>query len=634
MALNQENRAGAPRWNLDSIYPSFDSPEYKKDLALLKEKIAAFLALLEKALPSGGEELAPAIKALIGAWEEAGDIAENLSAYAEAVYTTDTRSSRALAEINAIDEAGLPLGKAAVLLRSRLAERREDILDLVEKDPDLAVRRFFIAESLEKAKFQMSAQEEDLANDLLRSGGDAWSRLHEAISSTAGAALPNEDGAPGEWKTVVALRDLARSPDRGLRERAYRAELSAWKGAEIPLAAALNGVKGQAIALDSRRGWARGNGAGFRDDDRESRGVAESLSAEAMALRKSGFQSRLEPGTLDALIGALESALPLYRRYLVLKARLLGIERCAFYDLFAPVRGGGKEEGHRTWTWEAAAGFIAKCFSGFDPSMGDFARRAAAAAWIDGERREGKIGGAYCTDFPLAGESRILCNFDGTFDAISTVAHELGHAWHHELVKDLPRSLSLYPMTLAETASIFAETVVFENALAEAAEGERLSMIEENLKDSCQVIVDILSRFYFEKELFKRRSKAELSAGELCDVMLEAQKRAYGDALNPEALHPYMWAAKGHYYSVGLAFYNYPYAFGQLFALGLYSRFRKEGPSFAAAYRDILRAAGRASAEDVAAKAGFDIRKESFWQSGLEIIAGRLGELERLAGKI
>jgi oligoendopeptidase F len=266
--------------------------------------------------------------------------------------------------------------------------------------------------------------------------------------------------------------------------------------------------------------------------------------------------------------------------------------------------------------------------------MGDFARRAVAAAWIDGERREGKVGGAYCTSFPLAGESRVLCNFDGTFDALSTVAHELGHAWHHELVKDLPRGLSLYPMTLAETASIFAETLVFEGALADAPDGERLSMIEENLKDSCQVIVDILSRFYFERELFRRRAKAELSAGELRDLMLDAQRRSYGEALDPEALHPYMWAAKGHYYSVGLAFYNYPYAFGQLFALGLYSRFRKEGPSFASAYREILRATGGASAEDVAARAGFDIRRESFWQSGLEIIAGRVDELESLAGKI
>ncbi|MDR1636149.1 MAG: peptidase M3, partial [Treponema sp.] len=190
MALTIENRANAPRWNLDSVYPSFDSPEYKRDLALLKEKIAAFLGLLDKSLPAAGEELAPAIKTLIGAWEEAGDTAENLSAYGEAVYTTDTRSGRALAEINAVEEASLPLGKAAVLFRSRLAERREAVLELIGKDPDLLACRFFITESLEKAGFQMSAQEEDLANDLLRSGGDAWSRLHEAISSTAGAVLP------------------------------------------------------------------------------------------------------------------------------------------------------------------------------------------------------------------------------------------------------------------------------------------------------------------------------------------------------------------------------------------------------------------------------------------------------------
>ncbi|GHV38618.1 oligoendopeptidase F [Spirochaetia bacterium] len=652
------NTPGAlPRWKLGTIYPSFDSAEYKRDLALLGERLAAFLVLLGKPLPADPAQLAPALKTLIAAWEEAGDLSENLSAYTEAVYTTDTRDSRALAEINAIDAANLPLGKAAVLFRSRLAEQGAPVLKLALENPEIMPYRFFITESLEKAAFQMSCEEEDLANDLLRSGGDAWSRLHEAVSSTATAVLEDEKGKSGERKTVIALRDLARRADRFLRQRAYRAELSAWKGVEIPMAASLNGVKGTAITLDTRRGWGKADGGSLSAEamrpsgslsDRQDSGVSI-RRPDVMALRKSAFQSRMSLKTLETLIAALESALPLYRRYLKTKAALLGVPVCAFYDLFAPVSAGPADEGRRTpsgaagnaadsgaaghkvWTWEDAMAFIPERFDGFDPGMGTFARHAFSLGWIDAEGREGKVGGAYCTDFPLSGESRILCNFDGSFDSITTVAHELGHAWHHELIKDLPRALSRYPMTLAETASIFAETIVFEGALKQSPKNEQLPLIEENLKDSCQVIVDILSRFYFEKALFKRRAEAELSPEELCDLMLDAQRRTYGDGLDGKQLHPYMWAVKGHYYSTGLAFYNYPYAFGQLFALGLYSRAQKEGPDFAAAYREILRATGQASAEDVARKAGFNIEEEAFWQDGLAVIAGRVDELEKLA---
>jgi pepF/M3 family oligoendopeptidase len=592
-----------PRWDLASIYPSFDSPEYGRDRKLLEEKAAALLKALEAPLPE--DVPAEALLSLIRSYEEAGGIGENLSAYAEAVYTTDTRNGRALAEINALEAAALPLGRAAVLFRNRLAERQERVLALLSSGGKageaLGAYGFFIRESLEKAAFQMTTDLEDLANDLGRSGGGAWSRLQEAISSTASAVW---DPATGERKTVIALRDLAHNPDRAVRERAFRAELAAWKTMEIPLAASLNGVKGTAITLDRRRGW-------------------------KSVLQKSAFQSRLSEKALGALLAAMESSLPLFRRYLKAKASLLGIGVCAFYDLFAPL----EQDRGQIWSWEEAAGFITDRFSAFDPAMGDFARRAFARSWIDAQGREGKVGGAYCTDFPLAGESRILCNFEGSFDSVTTVAHELGHAWHHEVIKDLGRFLSQYPMTLAETASIFAETIVFEGALAAevpVSGKERLGLIEGNLKDSCQVIVDILSRFYFEKALFERRNRAELSPEELCVLMTEAQRAAYGDGLDPGELHPYMWAVKSHYYSPGLAFYNYPYAFGLLFSLGLYARARQEGPGFASAYKGILRLTGQASAGDVARSAGFDIETEEFWQNGVGLIARRVAEFEKL----
>ncbi|MDR0567626.1 MAG: M3 family oligoendopeptidase [Spirochaetaceae bacterium] len=586
-----------PRWKLSAIYPSFDAPEYVRDTRLLREQIGGFLAMLENPLPADGAELLKVIRA----FEAAENTAGNLETYAEAVYTTNTQDARALAEINAVKAAALPLGKAGVIFRRRLAEQKDHILKLTESDPVLGQYRFFLTESIEKAGFQMAPELEDLANDLSRSGGDAWSRLHESISSTV-QVLWNP--ATGERKTVTALRDLAHNPDRNVREQAYKAELAAWKSVEIPLAAALNGVKGAAITLDTRRGWKTSDG-GYD------------------MLKKSSVQSRITEKTLKTLIAALEDALPLFRRYLKTKARLLGIPVCGFYDLFAPTDIRAKK-----WTWEETAEFIPNRFDEFDPGMGAFARHAFAFSWIDAEPREGKVGGAYCTDFPLTGESRILCNFEGSFDSVTTVAHELGHAWHHELLKDLPRSLAQYPMTLAETASIFAETLVFEGALQKASPEERLGLIEGNLKDACQVIVDILSRFYFEEALFKRRAAAELHPTELCALMLEAQRKTYGDGLDPSILHPYMWAVKSHYYRASLGFYNYPYAFGLLFSLGLYAEARKKGPSFAQTYRDMLRLTGKAPAETAAQLAGFSIEDESFWRQGIGVIAQRLEELE------
>lgn len=542
---------------------------------------------------------AETLLALITAWEEAGGYAENLSAYAEAVYTTDTRDERARAEINRIEALKLPLGKAAVEFRGALAWKKERVLSLAVEDSRIQPYAFFLEEMIERAAFQMESGMEDLANDLCRSGGDAWARLHEALASTASAVW---DAATGERKTVTELRALANNADRELRRRAYEAELDAWKAVEIPMAAALNGVKGFAITVDKRRGW-------------------------KSPLQKSAFQSRISEKTLAALISAIEDALPLFRRYLAAKARLLGVEKCAFYDLFAPPDRGEGPHGQARLSWEEAHGLVADCFGSFDPAMADFARSAYASGWVDAEMRDGKIGGAYCTDFPLAKEARILCNFDGSFDAAMTLAHETGHAWHHELIKGLPRALSRYPMTLAETASIFAETLVFEAALKKAPPSERLRLIEGSVKDSCQTLVDILSRYYFEKELFSRREDRELSAAELCAMMLDAQQKTYGDSLDAKKLHPYMWAVKIHYYSPALPFYNYPYAFGQLFALSLYARGREDA-SFAGVYRGLLEATGRCSAEDLALKAGFDITDASFWAWGIGVIGERIAAIE------
>ena len=249
--------------------------------------------------------------------------------------------------------------------------------------------------------------------------------------------------------------------------------------------------------------------------------------------------------------------------------------------------------------------------------MGNFAKHAFDNNWIDAEVRKGKVGGAYCISVPHHKQTRVLSNFTGTFSDITTLAHELGHAYHQYCVQEIDYALTGYPMTLAETASIFCETIIQQDVMTNTEGFDKASIIEMRLQDSCQVLVDILSRFYFEKAVFEKREDGELSAKDFCNIMLEAQERTYGNGLAQK--HEYMWALKGHYYRTGLHFYNFPYAFGMLFSAALYARFQKEGPDFSETYKAILRDTGRLSCEEVCKNAGFDITTREFWDSGIEL---------------
>jgi pepF/M3 family oligoendopeptidase len=592
------------------------SPEYDAAKALLAELSAELIARLGDVAAAG--DLGSWLTEALRLEDESFSLYETLFSYAYVSYSVATGDQAAVAALNAMEALGLELKKASVLFRNSLASRKAEIEALLEgekADPRVSPFAFHIREELLWQAKQMPAALEDLASDLQRSGGDAWGRLQEMVSSSASAVW---DQASGARKTLVELRGLAYDADRSVREKAYRLELEVCKSVEIPVAAALNGVKGCSVSLDARRGW-------------------------STSLDKSIEQARITRKTLDALIEAMEASLPSWRRYLKAKAKLLGVKNCAFSDIFAPLPsrsgratsdtagGASGDASPRKFTFTEARDFIIEKFSSFDPAMGKFASRAFAEAWIDAEPRPGKVGGAYCAAFPKAKVSRVLCNFDGSFNAVTTIAHELGHAWHGAQIADLPYAYSQYPMTLAETASIFAETLAFESAYKAAASADKAGLLELHLQDACQVIVDILSRFYFESAVLERRERGELSPSELCDLMLGAQKRSYGDALDPELLHPYMWLVKSHYYSPDLAFYNFPYAFGQLFGVALYSRYEVEGPAFSKTYRELLSDTGRMSAVELTAKAGFDIETPDFWRSGLKKFESQTAELESIA---
>ncbi|MEX2445680.1 MAG: M3 family oligoendopeptidase [Alkalispirochaeta sp.] len=579
-----------PQWDLSSVYPGLESTEFAGDLSRLAEVIESARAIVaDEHLRT--TEPTTWLHRVIAEINAAADLQETLESYCYSSYSVDTGDEAAIAALNRVAEVGVPMASKVVEFRDALANLKPRLDELIAGDPHLQGYEFVLQEELHFQKRQLTAAEETLAADLSRSGADAWSRLQETISSTLNE--PWETDGEQVRKTVVELRALAFNRDRTVRRRAWEKELAAWQRVETPLAFAINGVKGTTHTLNSRRRW-------------ES------------TLDRSLRQNRLSRRALDALISTMRESLPIFRRYLSAKAHALNLPKLSFYDIFAPVG-----EDTTSWTYDSAMEFISERISGFDPEQAEFIRRAQREQWIDARPRSGKVGGAYCIDFPAVGESRILANFGGTYDGMSTLAHELGHAWHSHQLRDLPAMQRHYPMTLAETASIFSETLVFYSALESASGDNEIYILEQFLQGSTQVIVDILSRFIFERELMERRAQGEVSAGDLKEMMLSAQKETYGEALNAEELHPYMWAVKGHYYRPELAFYNFPYAFGQLFGLGLYDQYSHAPKGFAQRYRRLLRETGRKDAVSVTAEAGFDIETPEFWR-------GAMGRIEAL----
>ena len=606
--------AGTPRWNLDSLFSSIDSPEYKNALAEFTAGMENLESLLESArtfIKSAGEnfDFPVWLKGFLEADEAVSSLGGTLNAYAYIIYSVDTTNTAFLNNITEVDNLMLRYRQIDLGFKSVLLANSGRLEDFYTRFPEFTEYRYILNETLEETKHQMSAAEENLAGELQQTGGDAWDRLHEQLISN----LKDEETG----KTFNELRNDAYSADAKTRKLAYQKEITLLKQNEIAFAACLANLKGETLALNRRRKWQK-------------------------PLDRSLASARLSQKTLDALINAIEESLPMWREYFKLKADFLhknGLTEStdksalAFYDLFAPMSLGTENGGllSKSWTFDEARDYIIERYNSFSPDMGAFAKKAFAENWIDAEVRAGKVGGAYDEDFPLGHQSRIMTNFTGAFSDIITLAHELGHAYHFSCMKGKPAAFFSYPMTLAETASTFAETIVKQDMISKCTESEKIQILDLDLQDVSQVLVDILCRFYFEKSVFEEREKGELNASDFCRLMRDAQEKSYGSGLNSER-HEYMWAVKSHYYSTGLDFYNFPYAFGQLFAAGLYARYQKESASFAKTYAELLSNTGNMSCEDLCAKAGFDITKKDFWQSGIEMYAKEVAELKTICG--
>ena len=591
-----------PRWDLTNVYPALDSQEFKKASKEFIKQIEGLDAYLaehgiastnSKASEEDVDSLAAAVAGLLDRLNEALALAGTLYAYIASYVTTDSYNSDAKKIQSEWEGQYVRMQQQDTEIQAWLGNLGAKLDDVIAQNETAAAHAFYLREMAEQSKYLMTGPEEALAAELALSGGRAWGKLQGTVVSQLKAEF--EVDGKTDMLPMTMLINLKFDPDEKVRRKAYETENAAWETVLESLAGAMNGVKGHVTTLNQKRG---------RED----------------AIHESIDQSRIDRGTLEAMLGAMKASFPMFRKYFKAKAKRFGKESLAWWDVFAPV---GNND--RRFTYPEACDFVVQQFGEFSPKLADYAQKAFDNNWIDVGPRDGKRAGAFCMGIPAVKESRILLNFDGTLDWVFTIAHELGHGFHNECAKDKTELQTVTPMTLAETASIMCETIVTNAVIAHAGSPEEeLSILETSLIGDAQVVVDIYSRYLFETEVFERRAKAELSADDLNDIMKRAQMETYGDGLDADHLQPYMWTWKPHYYSVGRSFYNYPYAFGLLFATGLYAIYQERGEAFVADYVDLLASTGEANAADLAARFGIDIRTSKFWEDSLNVIGQRI----------
>ncbi len=591
-----------PQWSVADIYESTDSRAFVDDVESLDAGATRLQALFDEHAVRRCEPRS--VSAVDGAAADAVIAAHNqhqarhlvAAAFVHSIVTTDSRNERAQAVANrlaVVDARVRPLtARLADWVHSLGVEALSSVSDEAREHEGPLTRL------AERANHQMLEAEESLYAALAPTGSGLWQRLHADVTSQLDAEVLLPDGI--ERLPMSAVRGLASHHDPAVRRAAYEAELHTWPLVEVPCAAAMNGVKGEAVVVNSRRGW---------NDPVDASLFANSVSR----------------ATFDALQRAVDSALPDFHRWMRAKAHAHGIDGpLPWTELAAP-----HPDADDRVEWADGVTTVRAAFGSYHRTLGDLVDRALDEQWIDAAPRSGKRGGAFC--MPIGGDrSMVFLNWTDSTSSMLTLAHELGHAYHNvQLGERTPLQRQL-PMALAETASIFCETLTLEAAVATADPRGQLSLLDADLCGANQLVVDIHSRFLFEQAVFARRATSTLGPSELCEMMRAAQAAAYGDCLDQSTAHPYMWAVKPHYY--GAHFYNWPYTYGFLFGLGLFACFHDDPERFQARYDDALSRVGMASAEALAADFGLDVTDEAFWQASLDVLRLRIDRYAGLVG--
>lgn len=581
------------QWNLNRLYTSLEDPALTADLNKLDEinqRWANFTASLSN------EGNAAKLKQMLAIQTEQYQVAMRLMDYLSLSSSVDSTNAKVQSLLGVVSKKLSDSAKSDAISEKYIA-KISNLSEMIDADCELVPYKEYLLQTKKWNQYSLSDEVEEVISKLSIDSTEAWSNLQSYLTSTMDVDYN------GEKVTLSQVRNMAYNDSQEVRQKAYEAELAAYRNVKDAVAFSLNSLKGHVNTICEMRGF-------------ES------------ALERTLIYSRMSQETLDALLEAIREYLPKFHMYLRRKGELLGHKNgLPWYDLFAPM---GKSN-DRKYTVEESKEYLIEGFKNFDSELCAMIEKAYEEEWIDFLPKRGKVGGAFCASNSELKQSFILTNYDGSLSDIVTLGHELGHAFHSQQVQDEPTINLGYSMPLAETASTFNEVVIMNQMIKTCEEKDvKLKLIESTLQDVTQIICDIYSRYLFESNVFEQRKSSFLYANELEEIMRNAQLTAYGDGLDPNYLHPYMWVCKGHYYSAGLSYYNFPYAFGGLFARGLYAVYQREGASFVCKYKDLLKATVYKDAEEVARLADIDITKKEFWCSALDSVVSMIDEFMEL----
>ncbi|MFM5022657.1 M3 family oligoendopeptidase [Aeromonas rivipollensis] len=598
-----QQRVYPQQWQNQHIYPSLDSCVLEADMSLARASLAELSGFIEGLAGVQGNQPARQdfLREVRLRARRIREIGWNIAVLAACTGSQDARDPLAKQLASRARALNADLFKTLAPIEDLMLGLPEAEFEQLMQDPLLGEEEYRLRHERRLQDQRLPVEAEQLVIGLGTDGLHAWGNLYNDLVGKIRLVID------GREMGLAEASNLLSSPDRALRKEAFDAISAGWEGEQETVAAILNALNGWRLELSRQRGKVR--------------------TLDALDL--SCHQSHIERVTLDTLMQETWQARGLGQRALGLMARRLGIEELGPEDLFAPP----PASSHRSIPFEEAIEIIALAFTGFDPEMGEFARMMAERGWIDAAPTPNRRTGAYCTKFADPVEPRVFITYAGTMDNVITLAHELGHAWHNWLIRDLPMNQRSYPMTLAETASIFAETLV-RSALFEQARSaeERQAIAWAEADGAATFLVNIPARFDFEQALVAEREQGYVSSARLKALTDEAWGRWYEKSLS--RYHPMFWAAKAHFSIAGFGFYNYPYLFGYLFSLGVYqqliSRQAAGEQDVAQAYRALLRDTGRMSAEELVMKhLGQDIREAAFWQGSLALVAAAVDRFEQ-----
>ena len=579
-------------WSLNCLYKGYEDENFQKDFESIDNRIKALKEVVDKATEKTHLE---GLLSIIKELETFETFVTNLYSYLalrSSVNTTEEETSRYTTIFRKKYTQMIPINAKMYAYIASI----ESLEQLIKENEALWEYEFFLLDIKESQAHRLDEKVEEVIGKMDLTGGRAWEKLFDYLTSTLKVDYK------GDVVTLPEIRNKANDEDQEVRKEAYEAELRSYEKIKDSIAFALNNIKSQVSMVTELRGYE---------------------SPLDMTLK----QSNMKRETLDAMFSSMRKYLPKFHEYLKAKASMLGHKNgLPWYDLTAPVG-----EFNKKYSIEEAKEYLVSAFSHFSEDMVMLIERAFNEEWIDFLSREGKVGGAFCLAVPSKKQSRILTNYNYNFDSINTLAHELGHAYHNLQIENNSSLNQDYSMPVAETASTFNENVIIMKAISEGTKEEKLSLIENLLSNTTQIICDIYSRFLFEDTVFHRCGEEFLTADRLKEIMIQAQKEAYGDGLDENYLHPYMWCCKGHYYSSSLSYYNFPYAFGGLFSMGLYAMFEEEGESFVPKYKELLNKTPIKTVEDVAKMVGIDLTTEDFWDKSLSYFATLIDEFISLS---